>query len=123
MAMSFLLLVAAFRSVILPLKAIIMNMLAIVAAYGLLVTVFQREGDGLLHLMTTATTQVYLPTLTLAILFGPSMDYEVFLLGRMKDEMDRTGVNEVAIANGLQHTADEWWLGELTRVIHRTSPI
>lgn len=105
MVMSFLLLVAAFRSLVLPLKAILMNMLAIVAAYGLLVTVFQREGDGLLHLTTTPTTQVYLPLLTFAILFGLSMDYEVFLLGRMKEEMDRTGVNKVAIANGLQHTA------------------
>lgn len=105
MAMSFVLLVAAFRSVILPIKAIVMNMLAIVAAYGLLVTVFQREGDGLFHLTTTATTQVYLPVLTFAILFGLSMDYEVFLLGRMKEEMGRTGVNEVAIASGLQHTA------------------
>lgn len=105
MGTSFLLLTAAFRSLVLPLKAIMMNMLGIVAAYGLLVFVFQREGEGLLHLTTTETTQVYLPLLTFAILFGLSMDYEVFLLGRMKEEMDRTGRNELAISNGLQRTA------------------
>jgi RND superfamily putative drug exporter len=105
MAMAFVLLAAAFRSLILPLKAILMNVLAIIAAYGLLVAVFQREGEGILHLTTTGTTQVYLPLLTFAILFGLSMDYEVFLLGRMKEEMDRTGVNEVAIASGVERTA------------------
>ncbi len=105
MAMAFVLLAAAFRSLILPLKAILMNALAILAAYGLLVAVFQREDEGILHLTTTGTTQVYLPLLTFAILFGLSMDYEVFLLGRMKEEMDRTGVNEVAIASGVQRTA------------------
>jgi RND superfamily putative drug exporter len=104
-AMSFLLLTAAFRSIVLPIKAIMMNMLGIVAAYGLLVFVFQREGDGLFHLTTTQTTQVYLPLLTFAILFGLSMDYEVFLLGRMKEEMDRTGDNRTAVSSGLQHTA------------------
>ncbi len=105
MAMAFVLLAAAFRSLILPLKAILMNALAILAAYGLLVAVFQREDEGILHLTTTGTTQVYLALLTFAILFGLSMDYEVFLLGRMKEEMDRTGVNEVAIASGVQRTA------------------
>ncbi len=105
-ALSFVLLAVVFRSLILPLKAIAMNVLSIGAAYGLLVVVFQRDaGDGILHFTPTETTQVYLPLLTFAVLFGLSMDYEVFLLGRIKEEWERTGVNEVAVAQGLQQSA------------------
>ncbi|MDQ4099480.1 MAG: MMPL family transporter, partial [Chloroflexota bacterium] len=105
-ALAFVLLAVIFRSIILPLKAITMNLLSIAAAYGMVVVVFQRDpADGILHLTPSGTTQVYLPLLTFAILFGLSMDYQVFLLGRMKEEWDHTGVNEVAVALGLQRTA------------------
>ena len=104
-ALSFVLLALVFRSVVLPLKAILMNALGISAAYGLLVVVFQ-EGAGahLLGFHRTGAIQVYLPLLTFAVLFGLSMDYEVFLLGRIKEEWDRTGDNAAAVARGLQRT-------------------
>jgi RND superfamily putative drug exporter len=103
--LSFVLLALVFRSVVLPIKAILMNVLGIAAAYGLLVVVFQ-EGAGahLFNFQPTGTTQVYLPLLTFAVLFGLSMDYEVFLLGRIKEEWDRTGDNRLAVQRGLQRT-------------------
>lgn len=104
--LSLVLLAVIFRSIVIPIKAVLMNVLAIAAAYGLLVFVFQ-EGAGatLLDFQPTGTTQVYLPLLTFAILFGLSMDYEVFLLGRIKEEWDRTGNNQTATKLGLQRTA------------------
>jgi RND superfamily putative drug exporter len=103
--LSFVLLALVFRSIVLPIKAILMNGLGIAAAYGLLVIVFQ-EGAGahLLGFRPSGTIQVYLPLLTFAVLFGLSMDYEVFLLGRIKEEWDRTGDNQLAVARGLQRT-------------------
>ncbi len=103
--LSFVLLALVFRSIVLPLKAILMNMLGIAAAYGLLVVVFQ-EGAGaqLFNFQPTGATQVYLPLLTFAVLFGISMDYEVFLLGRIKEEWEQTGDNETAVAHGLERT-------------------
>ena len=104
--LSFLLLMLVFRSLFLPLKAIVMNALSVLAAYGLLVLVFQQgAGAGLFGFTPVGTIQVYLPLLTFAFLFGVSMDYEVFLIGRMKEEWEHTRVNEVAVARGLQHTA------------------
>jgi RND superfamily putative drug exporter len=104
-ALSFVLLALVFRSLVLPIKAIVMNVFGITAAYGLLVIVFQ-EGAGarLFGFQPTGTTQVYLPLLTFAVLFGLSMDYEVFLLGRIKEEWDRTGDNALAVEHGLQRT-------------------
>ncbi|MBA3414243.1 MAG: MMPL family transporter, partial [Chloroflexia bacterium] len=104
--LSFLLLAVVFRSLVLPAKAIVLNGLGIAAAYGLLVVVFQ-EGAGarLFDFEPTGTTQVYLPLLTFAVLFGLSMDYEVFLLSRIKEEWERTGDNRTAVARGLQRTA------------------
>ena len=103
--LSFALLALVFRSIVIPIKAILMNVLGIAAAYGLLVVVFQ-EGAGarVFDFETTGTIQVYLPLLTFAVLFGLSMDYEVFLLGRIKEEWDRTGDNQVAVERGLQRT-------------------
>ena len=104
--LSFLLLTLVFRSLFLPLKAIIMNALSVLAAYGLLVVVFQQgAGAGVFAFTPVGNVQVYLPLLTFAFLFGLSMDYEVFLIGRMKEEWEQTRVNEVAVARGLQHTA------------------
>ena len=104
--LTFVLLALIFRSIAIPIKAILMNMLSILAAYGLLVVVFQ-EGAGakLFDFQPVGTTQVYLPLLTFAVLFGLSMDYEVFLLGRIKEEWEKTGDNQVAVARGLQRTA------------------
>jgi RND superfamily putative drug exporter len=103
--LSFVLLALVFRSIAIPIKAILMNVLGITAAYGLLVVVFQ-EGAGarLFDFRVTGTTQVYLPLLTFAVLFGLSMDYEVFLLGRVKEEWERTGDNQTAVERGLQRT-------------------
>ena len=103
--LSFVLLALIFRSIAIPIKAILMNVLGITAAYGLLVVVFQ-EGAGarLFDFRVTGTTQVYLPLLTFAVLFGLSMDYEVFLLGRIKEEWEKTGDNQTAVERGLQRT-------------------
>ena len=103
--LSFVLLALVFRSIAIPIKAILMNVLGITAAYGLLVVVFQ-EGAGarLFDFRATGTTQVYLPLLTFAVLFGLSMDYEVFLLGRVKEEWEKTGDNQAAVERGLQRT-------------------
>ncbi len=104
-ALSFVLLALVFRSLILPLKAIAMNVLSIGAAYGLLVLVFQEGvGERIFDFTASGTTQVYLPLLTFAVLFGLSMDYEVFLLGRIKEEWEQTGDNRAAVARGLQRT-------------------
>jgi RND superfamily putative drug exporter len=104
--LSFLLLTLVFRSLFLPLKAILMNTFSVLAAYGLLVVVFQQgAGAGVFNFTPVGNIQVYLPLLTFAFLFGLSMDYEVFLIGRMKEEWEQTQVNERAVARGLQHTA------------------
>jgi RND superfamily putative drug exporter len=103
--LSFVLLALVFRSIVLPIKAIVMNALGIAAAYGLLVVIFQEgAGASLFHFRPTGATQVYLPLLTFAVLFGISMDYEVFLLGRIKEEWERTGDNRLAVEHGLERT-------------------
>jgi RND superfamily putative drug exporter len=103
---SFLFLALVFRSLILPLKAIVMNGMSIAAAYGLLVVVFQEGyGQRIFDFTATGTTQVYLPLLSFAVLFGLSMDYEVFLLGRIKEEWERSGDNRLAVGRGLERTA------------------
>jgi RND superfamily putative drug exporter len=104
--LSFLFLTLVFRSLFLPIKAILMNILSVGAAYGLLVLVFQNGlGERLFHFTSPGYLQVYLPLFTFALLFGLSMDYEVFLIGRMKEEWEHTGSNEQAVSRGLQHTA------------------
>ncbi|HLL51827.1 MAG TPA: MMPL family transporter, partial [Thermomicrobiales bacterium] len=103
--LSFVLLALVFRSIAIPIKAILMNVLGIAAAYGLLVVVFQEgAGSRLFDFQATGSTQVYLPLLTFAVLFGLSMDYEVFLLGRIKEEWENTGDNTTAVVRGLQRT-------------------
>ncbi|MGE3686270.1 MAG: MMPL family transporter [Acidimicrobiia bacterium] len=105
-AMSFLLLMIVFRSILVPLKAAIMNLLSIAAAYGVLVAVFQWGwGKGLIGLHDTMPINPFLPLIMFAILFGLSMDYEVFLLSRVREEYVKTGDNHEAVVRGLSSTA------------------
>ena len=103
---SFLLLARAFRSVVLPLKALALNVLSIGAAWGVVVLVWQ-EGHGshlLASLPATHSTTAWIPLIVFAFLFGLSMDYEVFILARMREEYDRTGSTSLAVAGGLGRT-------------------
>ena len=102
---SFLLLMAVFRSLVVPLKAVIMNMLSIGAAYGVVVAIFQWGWLGSLFGIDGAPIEPFIPMMLFAILFGLSMDYEVFLLSRMKEEYERTGDPVNSVADGLAATA------------------
>jgi RND superfamily putative drug exporter len=105
LVLSFLLLLLFFRSLLLPLKAIIMNAGSVLAAYGLLVFVFQDgHFQGLLGFQTAGHIEVFIPLFLFSILFGLSMDYEVFLLARIREEYLRTGDNTEAVGWGLEHT-------------------
>jgi RND superfamily putative drug exporter len=104
-ATTLVLLFLAFGSVVLPIKAVLMNVLSLGATVGVLVWGFQ-DGNlaGLLGFTETGTIEATQPVLILAIAFGLSMDYEVFLLSRIREEWDRTGDNTAAVAAGLQRT-------------------
>jgi RND superfamily putative drug exporter len=104
-ALSFLLLMAVFRSVLVPLKAAVMNLLSIGAAFGVLVAVFEWGWGASLIGVAKQPIASFSPMMLFAILFGLSMDYEVFLLSRVKEEHDRTGDNALAVADGLANTA------------------
>ena len=86
LGLSFLLLMAVFRSVLVPLKAVVMNLLSIGAAYGVVVAVFQWGWRSLPLGMTAAPIEPFVPMMLFAIVFGLSMDYEVFLLSRVREE-------------------------------------
>ncbi len=106
LGLSFLLLMAVFRSLLVPLKAVIMNLLSIGAAYGVVVAMFQWGwGKELVGVGKGGPIEPFLPMMLFAIVFGLSMDYEVFLLSRMKEEFDRTHDNASAVADGLAMTA------------------
>ncbi|MGZ4705077.1 MAG: MMPL family transporter [Acidimicrobiales bacterium] len=107
LGLSFLLLMVVFRSIVVPIKAVIMNLLSIGAAYGVMVAVFQWGwGKDLIGVGRAGPIESFLPMMLFAILFGLSMDYEVFLLSRMKEEYDRNGNdNREAVADGLASTA------------------
>ena len=103
--LSFLLLLTVFRSVLLPLKAVIMNLLSVGAAYGVMVAVFQWGWlGGLVGIGQTGPIDPWIPVVMFTILFGLSMDYEVFLLSRIREEWLRTGDNSSAVADGLAVT-------------------
>ncbi|MFD5741637.1 MMPL family transporter [Streptomyces massasporeus] len=106
LAMSFLLLLLVFRSILVPLKAVLLNLLSIGAAYGIMVAVFQWGwGGALIGLEATVPIVSFIPMFLFAILFGLSMDYEVFLLSRVREEYLRTGDNGTAIVEGVSRTA------------------
>ena len=92
--LSFVLLMIVFRSVLVPLKAVIMNLLSVGAAYGVMVAVFQWGwGIDLIGVGKEGPIEAWAPLMLFAVIFGLSMDYEVFLLSRIKEEYDRTGDN------------------------------
>ena len=94
-----------FGSVVLPIKALLMNVLSLTASFGAIVFVFQDGRlQGLLHFEATGTTEAAVPVLMFAIVFGLSMDYEVLLLSRVREELLLTGDNTMAVARGLQRT-------------------
>jgi RND superfamily putative drug exporter len=105
LAVSFLLLMMVFRSLLVPLKAVIMNVLSISAAYGVVVAIFQWGWFGGLTGIEPAPIEPFVPMMLFAIVFGLSMDYEVFLLSRVKEEYDRTGDPVNSVADGLAATA------------------
>ena len=106
LAVSFLLLMGVFRSVLVPLKAVVMNLLSIGAAYGVLVAVFQWGWAGqLLGVDGHAPIEPWAPMMLFAIVFGLSMDYEVFLLSAVREAYDRKGDNAEAVVEGLASTA------------------
>ena len=121
LGLSFLLLMIVFRSIIVPLKAVIMNLLSVGAAYGAIVLVFQEQSNGFLNTIhhwaldffrligfqfqEVESIEAWLPLLLFSILFGLSMDYHVFLLSRIREEYDKTGDNTEAVAYGLRTTA------------------
>ena len=103
---AFVILMMVFRSVLVPLKAAVMNLLSIGAAYGVVVAVFQWGwAKDLIGLHETVPIVAFVPLMMFAILFGLSMDYEVFLLSRIREEYVVTGDNREAVANGLAKTA------------------
>ncbi len=104
LSVSFVLLMRAFRSVLLPLKAVILNVLSVAAAYGLLVMVFQYGWAEWAGLHPTGQIEAWIPIFLFAMLFGLSMDYEVFLVTRMRELYDGGLSNEEAVGQGLQRT-------------------
>jgi RND superfamily putative drug exporter len=104
--LSFLLLMTVFRSLLVPLKAVVMNLLSIGAAYGVVVALFQWAwGGDLLGVGKAGPVEAWAPMFLFAVVFGLSMDYEVFLLSRIREEYDRTHDNATAVANGVAVTA------------------
>jgi RND superfamily putative drug exporter len=106
LGLSFLLLLVVFRSVVVPLKAILMNLLSVSAAYGLIVFVNQQgHGAGILGFQRVETVEAWRPLFLFSVLFGLSMDYHVFLLSRIKECYDQTGDNTEAVSFGVRSTA------------------
>ncbi len=106
LGLSFLLLLVVFRSVVVPAKALIMNLLSVGASYGLLVLVFQRGiGNEIFGFQQVDVIEAWLPLFLFSIVFGLSMDYHVFLLSRIRERFDETGDNAASIAYGLRTTA------------------
>jgi RND superfamily putative drug exporter len=105
LVLSFLLLMLVFRSVLVPLKAVFMNLLSIGAAYGVIVAAFQWGWGGSILGVSAGPIEAWVPMMLFAIVFGLSMDYEVFLISAIREHYDRTGDNGQAVADGLESTA------------------
>jgi RND superfamily putative drug exporter len=105
-AITYILLVRAFRSLLLPLKAVLLNLVSVAAVFGAVVF-FWQDGHGseaIFGISATGAVAFWLPVLIFAFLFGLSMDYEVFILTRMREEYDKTGSTRAAIITGLGRT-------------------
>ena len=104
--LTFLLLARAFRSLILPLKAVLLNLLSVAAAWGLIVLVLQKGfgSDAIWGIEATQAINVEMPIVVFAFLFGISMDYQVFIISRMREAYDRTGSTEAAVVEGIGRT-------------------
>jgi len=105
LGMSFLVLMMVFRSILVPLKAVVMNLLSIAATYGVVVVVFQWGWGGSQLGIEAGPINPFIPLMLFAIVFGLSMDYEVFMLTRIREEFDRTGDARTSVADGLASTA------------------
>jgi RND superfamily putative drug exporter len=105
LTLSFLLLMLVFRSLLVPLKAVIMNLLSIGAAYGVIVALFQWGWLSDLTGVQPGPIETWIPMMLFAVVFGLSMDYEVFLLSRVREEWIRTGDSRASVADGLAATA------------------
>jgi uncharacterized membrane protein YdfJ with MMPL/SSD domain len=106
LSMAFALLLVTFRSLVIPIKAIVLNLLSVAAAYGVLVFVFQAgHGESLLGFESTGAITSWLPLFLFVILFGLSMDYHVFILSRIREAFDRGMSSEDAVAHGIKSTA------------------
>jgi putative drug exporter of the RND superfamily len=105
-ALTFLLLARAFRSLLLPLKAVVLNVISVAAAWGVITLVWQNgHGSSLLWgIAATHSVTAWIPLMVFAFLFGLSMDYEVFILSRMREEFDRTGSTDEAVVRGIGRT-------------------
>jgi RND superfamily putative drug exporter len=106
LGLSFILLLVAFRSIVIPIKAIVMNLLSVGAAYGL-ITLVSLKGVGatLFGFEHVSAVEQWVPLFLFSILFGLSMDYQVFLLSRIKETWDQTGDNSLAVTTGVNATA------------------
>ena len=104
--LTFILLARAFRSLILPLKAVLLNLLSVAAAWGLIVLVFQKGfgSEAIWGIEATQAINVEMPIVIFAFLFGISMDYQVFIISRMREAYDRTGSTETAVVEGIGRT-------------------
>ena len=106
LALSFGLLLIAFRSVVIPAQAIVMNLLSVGAAYGLITLVFEKGvGAGFFGFHKVEAIESWVPLFLFSILFGLSMDYQVFLLSRIREAYDRTGDNRASVVQGVSSTA------------------
>ena len=105
LTLSFLLLMVVFRSLLVPLKAVIMNLLSIAAAYGVTVALFQWGWGSDITSVQPGPIEPWVPMMLFAVVFGLSMDYEVFLLSRIREEWRRTGDSRTSVADGLAATA------------------
>jgi RND superfamily putative drug exporter len=105
LALTYVVLLRAFRSVVLPLKAVLLNVLSVGASYGMLVVIFRwRVGHDVAWLYPDAQVEGWIPIFLFAMLFGLSMDYEVFLVSRMREAWDNGADNATAVAHGLERT-------------------
>src|SRR5581483_169472 len=106
LSLAFILLLVSFRSLVIPIKAIVLNLLSVGAAYGVLIAVFQYGwGESLLNFKSNGGIASWLPIFMFVILFGLSMDYHVFILSRVREAYDRGLKTEDAVAHGIKTTA------------------